>query len=50
MNIPSILKTMVTIGQEILTALFEGISRLGCGLGGLPYDSEDRRSTDKLGN
>lgn len=50
MSTQSILKTMGTIGQEILTALFEGISRLGCGLGGLPYDSENRRSTDDMGD
>jgi len=26
--------------QEILTVLYEGLARLGCGLAGLPYESE----------
>jgi hypothetical protein len=26
--------------QEILTALYEAIARFGCGLGGIPYESE----------
>ena len=37
MNIQSILKTMATIGFVILTALYDGLVRLGCGLSGIPY-------------
>jgi len=38
MNTQCIQKTMVTIAQSILTALYEGMVRLGCGLGGLSYE------------
>jgi hypothetical protein len=33
-------KTMEQIVKEILTALYEGIARFGCGLEGIPYESE----------
>ena len=33
-------KTMEQIAKEILTALYEGLARFGCGLGGIPYESE----------
>jgi len=38
MNIQSIQKTTVAIGLAILTALYEGLARYGCGLGGIPYE------------
>ena len=38
MNIQSIQKMMAQTGQEILTALYEGLSRFGCGLGGIWYE------------
>lgn len=41
MTIQSILKTMAQIGHGILTALYEGLSRYGCGVAGLPYYEED---------
>jgi hypothetical protein len=41
MNIQSIQKTMATIGLAILTALYEGLSRFGCGMAGLPYYEEE---------
>ena len=31
-------KTMEQTLKEILTAVFEAIARLGCGLGGIPYE------------
>jgi len=37
MNIQSIQKMMAQIVQEILTALYEALARVGCGLAGLPY-------------
>jgi len=40
MTIQSILKMTATTGQEILTALIEGLARFGCGLGGLPYEDQ----------
>jgi hypothetical protein len=33
-------QTMVTTLQKILTALYEGLSRFGCGIGGIPYPYE----------
>jgi hypothetical protein len=41
MNIQSIQKMMATIGLAILTALYEGLSRYGCFVAGLPYYEED---------
>jgi hypothetical protein len=38
MTIQSIQKRMVTIALAILTALYEGLARFGCGLGGIPYE------------
>jgi len=32
---------MAQIGQGILTALYEGLSRYGCGVAGLPYYEEE---------
>jgi hypothetical protein len=40
MNIQSIQKMMVAIGLATLTALYEGLSRFGCGIGGLPYPED----------
>jgi hypothetical protein len=40
MNIQSIQKKTVTIGLAILIALYEGLSRFGCGIGGIPYPDE----------
>ena len=37
MNIQSIQKMMGPIGLAILTALYEGLARYGCGMIGLPY-------------
>jgi hypothetical protein len=37
MNIQYTLKMMAMTAQEILSVLIESISRLGCGLGGIPY-------------
>jgi hypothetical protein len=42
MNIQSIQKTTVVIVLAILTALYEGLSRYGCGVAGLPYYEEDK--------
>jgi hypothetical protein len=36
----SILKTMEQTVREILIALYEGLARFGCGLEGIPYESE----------
>jgi hypothetical protein len=41
MTIQSIRKTTVLISLAILTALYEGLSRYGCGVAGLPYYEED---------
>jgi hypothetical protein len=41
MTIQSIQKMMGTIAHEILTALYEGLSRYGCGVAGLPYYEDD---------
>jgi hypothetical protein len=41
MNIQSIQKTMAQIGQGILTALYEGLARFGCGMVGLPYPEDE---------
>jgi hypothetical protein len=38
MNIQSIQKMMAQIGHGILTALYEGLSRFGCGIGGIWYE------------
>lgn len=38
MNTQSIQKTMVTIALVTLSALYEGLARLGCGLGGISYE------------
>jgi len=38
MTIQSIQKTMVAIALAILTALYEGLSRFGCGVGGIWYE------------
>jgi hypothetical protein len=38
MTIQSIQKTMVAIGLATLTALYEGLSRFGCGIGGIWYE------------
>jgi hypothetical protein len=40
MNIQSIQRTMAMTAQEILTALIEVLARFGCGLEGIPYESE----------
>jgi hypothetical protein len=40
MNIQSIRKTMVVIALATLTALYEGLSKFGCGIGGIWYESE----------
>jgi hypothetical protein len=40
MTIQSIQKMMVTTLQKILTALYEGLVRFGCGLAGIYYESE----------
>jgi len=37
-------KTMEQTLKEILTALYEGLARFGCGLGGLPYYEVDDES------
>jgi len=37
-NIQSIQKTMALIALGILTALYDGLARYGCGLGGIPYE------------
>lgn len=39
MNTQSIQKKTVTIVLATLTALYEGLARFGCGLGGIPYES-----------
>jgi hypothetical protein len=41
MTTQSIQKTTVMIVLAILTALYEGLSRYGCGVAGLPYYEED---------
>jgi hypothetical protein len=38
MTIQSTLKTMAQTVLGILTALYEGVARFGCGLGGIPYE------------
>jgi len=38
MNTQSFQTKMVMIVQEILSALYEGIARVGCGLGGISYE------------
>jgi hypothetical protein len=38
MTIQYILMMTVMTAQEILTALYEGLARFGCGLGGIPYE------------
>jgi hypothetical protein len=38
MNIQYIQRKMVMTVQEILSALYEGLARFGCGLAGIPYD------------
>jgi len=38
-NTQSILTTTAQIVREILTALYNGLSRLGCGMAGLPYEN-----------
>jgi hypothetical protein len=40
MTIQSIQKMMAQIVQEILTALYNGLARFGCGIGGIWYESE----------
>jgi hypothetical protein len=45
MNIQSIQKTMATIGLAILTALYEGLSRFGLGMLGIPYPEEPTLGT-----
>jgi len=40
MTIQYIQKMTVTIVQETLIALYEGLARFGCGLGGIPYENE----------
>ena len=40
MTIQSIQKTTVTIVLAILTALYNGLARFGCGLGGIYYEEE----------
>lgn len=40
MTIQSIQKKTVMIALATLTALFEGLARFGCGLEGIPYESE----------
>lgn len=32
-------KTMEQILKETLTALYEAVAKLGCGLAGIPYES-----------
>ena len=41
MTIQSIQKMTVRIVLVILTALYEGLSRYGCGMAGLPYYEEE---------
>jgi len=38
MTIRSILKTIGRIGREILSALYDGLARLGCGMAGIYYE------------
>jgi hypothetical protein len=38
-NIQFIQKTMVMIVSAILTVLYDGLARLGCGLGGISYEN-----------
>jgi hypothetical protein len=40
MNIQSIQKKTVMIVSAILTALYDGLARFGCGLAGIYYESE----------
>jgi hypothetical protein len=40
MTIQYIPKMMAQIVQEILIALYDGLARFGCGLGGIWYESE----------
>jgi hypothetical protein len=41
MNILSILSKKVSgIVHSILTALYEGLARFGCGIAGIPYESD----------
>jgi hypothetical protein len=40
MNTQSIQKKTVMIVSAILIALYEGLSRFGCGLGGIPYPED----------
>lgn len=39
-HIQYIQKMTAQIAQEILTALIEGLVRVGCGLGGIAYENE----------
>jgi hypothetical protein len=39
-NIQYTQKMMVQIVREILTALYEGLVRFGCGLGGIWYEDQ----------
>jgi hypothetical protein len=41
MNIQSIQKMMGPTVLAILTALYEGLARFGCGIGGLPYPEDE---------
>jgi hypothetical protein len=45
MTIQSTQKMMVTIGLAILTALYEGLSRFGLGMVGIPYPEEPTLGT-----
>jgi hypothetical protein len=40
MNIQYIQRMTEPMLKEILTALYEALARFGCGLGGLPYESQ----------